>query len=134
MRDNYITFVGFALIILLSLGACDMKKEQVEVVDYNRVENGIHVQTGLAYDENFEIVRALCTSCHSAQLITQNRATREGWRDMIVWMQKTQNLPDLGPNEPIVLDYLAKYYAPVEEGRRPLLTQEKIEWYVLDQD
>jgi len=125
----------FFLIVLCGafLMACDGKESSdTKVVDYSLVENGIHVQSGLAYDENFEIVRALCTSCHSSKLITQNRATREGWRDMIVWMQKTQNLPDLGPNEPVVLDYLAKYYAPKEEGRRPLLDQEEIEWYYLE--
>ena len=129
MYKVYIAPLVLIFSVALLWSSCDDSKEKT--VDYSLVENGIHVQTGLAYDENFEIVRALCTSCHSAKLITQNRATREGWRDMIKWMQKTQNLTDLGPNEPIVLDYLAKYYSPVEEGRRPLLNQDEIEWYVL---
>lgn len=71
-----------------------------------------------------------CTSCHSAQLVTQNRMTKEGWLSTIRWMQKTQNLWDLGENEPIILEYLATNYAPVEKGRRENLKVE--EWYVLE--
>lgn len=99
-----------------------------------RVENGLHVATGLVYAEGFELVRGTCTACHSAKLITQNRATREGWEQMIRWMQKTQNLWDLGANEPIILDYLAAHYAPEEIGRRANLDVEAIEWYLLELD
>ncbi|MBC6993235.1 hypothetical protein QWY85_13700 [Neolewinella lacunae] len=97
-----------------------------------RVENGLHVATGLVYAEGFEIVRGTCTACHSAQLITQNRATRDGWEQMIRWMQKTQNLGQLGANEPIILDYLAAHYAPEAIGRRANLDVEAIEWYLLE--
>jgi len=100
--------------------------------DWDRVENGIHVQSGLVYAEGFDIVRGTCTACHSAKLVTQNRATREGWKEMIVWMQKTQGLWDLGPNEPVILDYLAKHYAPEEIERRPGLNIAAIEWYILE--
>ena len=78
--------------------------------------------------EGVVIVKAYCTSCHSAKLISQNRATREGWESMIRWMQQTQNLGDLGVNEPIILDYLAEHYSPVRKGRRQAL---QIEWYDL---
>lgn len=98
-----------------------------------KIVNGIHQGTGMAYDENFEIVRAACTSCHSSKLVTQNRATREGWHQMIEWMQATQGLPDLGKNEPRILDYLAKHYAPKEAGRRANLDIEEIEWYTFSQ-
>lgn len=87
--------------------------------------------TGLADDPNIQIIAANCTACHSAKLVTQNRATREGWKSMIQWMQKTQNLWDLGKNEDIILDYLAKNYAPKSKGRRAPL--ENIEWYELAQ-
>lgn len=100
--------------------------------DWERVENGIHVQTGLAYGKGFDVVRGTCTACHSAKLVTQNRATRQGWKDMITWMQETQGLWDLGTNEGIILDYLATHYAPEEIGRRPGLDMEKIEWYILE--
>ena len=46
-------------------------------------------------------------------------------------MQESQGLWDLGENEPIILDYLAEYYAPEERAsrRQPLGT---IEWYELN--
>ncbi len=49
---------------------------------------------------------------------------------MIVWMQETQGLWDLGNNEPIILDYLAEYYSPKKVGRRASL--EDVEWYIID--
>ncbi len=99
-------------------------------VDDDLIEDGVHVASGLIVDEGFIQVKASCTSCHSGKLITQNRATRKGWKKMIIWMQETQNLWDLGQNEDIILDYLAKNYAPEDKGRRPNLTN--IEWYTLD--
>lgn len=98
------------------------------------VENGIHVPTGLKVGEGYEIVQAACLTCHSAKLITQNRATREGWHEMILWMQATQGLGNLGNMEPIILDYLATNYAPDESSRRPVLNPDQIEWYILNTD
>jgi len=102
--------------------------------DPNRIENGIHLMSGLVAAEGWEVVRGTCTACHSAKLVTQNRATREGWASMIAWMQETQGLWELGEQEDIILDYLATNYAPEEEGRRPNLDVETIEWYVLNLD
>lgn len=92
-------------------------------------ENGIHLATGFKEGENLNLVIANCTSCHSAKMVTQNRATRDGWKTMIKWMQETQNLWDLGESEPLILDYLAKYYPPEKAGRRQPLTN--IDWYEL---
>jgi len=100
--------------------------------NWDLVERGIHVKTGLKADKNLQLIIGTCTPCHSAKLITQNRATRQGWKNMIVWMQETQGLHDLGTNEPIVLDYLAKHYAPKKEGRRANLDVEAVKWYVLN--
>lgn len=100
----------------------------------DEIVNGIHVPTGLIYDEGFEIVRATCTACHSAKLVTQNRATKEGWTQMIRWMQETQGLWDLGANEGPIVSYLAKNYAPEEIGRRANLEVAAIEWYILELD
>lgn len=80
--------------------------------------------SGLVIAPGFEQTKATCTVCHSAKLITQSRADREGWLAMIRWMQETQNLWPLGPNEPIILDYLAENYAPAFSGRRPNLPAE----------
>ena len=100
--------------------------------DFDKVVDGIHVQTGLVYAEGFDIVRGTCTACHSAKLVTQSRATREGWIEMIRWMQATQELWDLGDQEPIIVDYLSKHYAPEKIGRRANLDVNAVEWYVLD--
>jgi len=99
--------------------------------NYDKIENGIHLRTGLKADKHLETIIASCTSCHSAKLITQNKATREGWTSMIRWMQETQGLPELGTNEVAILDYLSRHYAPENTGRRKNLDIEKIEWYVL---
>jgi len=103
-------------------------------MNQDRVVDGIHIATGMIYDQNFSLVKNACTSCHSAKLITQNRASREGWKQMIRWMQATQGLPDLGKSERKILDYLAKNYAPEESGRRKNLDYAEIEWYTLKID
>ncbi|MFD2100496.1 monoheme cytochrome C [Flagellimonas iocasae] len=97
--------------------------------DYDKIENGIHVATGFVDDEGMEATIQNCTSCHSAKLVTQNQMSREGWKATITWMQETQNLWDLGANEELILNYLAKNYAPTDKGRRQNL--ETIEWYEL---
>ncbi len=74
--------------------------------------------SGLVIAPGYEQVKAQCTVCHSGRLVTQNRADREGWRQMIRWMQETQNLWPLGPAEEEILDYLAGNYGPLPGGRR----------------
>jgi hypothetical protein len=74
--------------------------------------------TGLIVAPGFEQVRTQCTVCHSARLITQNRASRDGWLQMIRWMQESQGLWPLGDNETPILNYLAENYAPASSGRR----------------
>lgn len=96
------------------------------------IKDGIHLATGFVADEGLDMVVATCTACHSSKLVIQNRATREGWEQMIRWMQETQSLWDLGEQEEIILNYLAKHYAPENTGRRKLLTD--IEWYELEDD
>ncbi|WP_010518979.1 hypothetical protein [Croceivirga radicis] len=98
--------------------------------DFNAIEDGIHLRTGFIADDGLMTVVNNCTNCHSAKLVTQNRMTKEGWSATIKWMQETQNLWDLGDNEVIILDYLAKNYAPEKKGRRENLTN--IEWYTLN--
>lgn len=94
------------------------------------LENNIDLVSGLHFGKGFKTVRAVCTACHSAKLITQNRATYQGWKDMILWMQETQGLQDLGPQEKEILEYLSTYYAPKEVGRRQAL--EVKDWYYLE--
>lgn len=91
----------------------------------------IDPESGLLVDEHYQLVANTCGGCHSTKLVTQNRATREGWKELIVWMQETQKLWDLGNNEPLILDYLEKNYGPTKKGRRAMLTD--IEWYALEE-
>lgn len=93
------------------------------------VKDGVHVATGLVAKDGYETVIANCTNCHAADLITQNRGTKERWTELIHWMQETQGLWDLGANEAIIVDYLSTYYAPEQHGRRANLTD--IQWYEL---
>ncbi|MEN7550208.1 hypothetical protein AAG747_19970 [Rapidithrix thailandica] len=128
----------FFLVLALGWYACtddtSRKDEQAEEkpVETEVVKEevfDIDSATGLVIDTGFQMVRANCIACHSANLVTQNRASRDGWKEMIRWMQESQNLWDLGPNEELILDYLAKHYAPKMTGRRARLKD--IEWYEL---
>lgn len=82
-------------------------------------------ETGLIVAPGFEEVKANCLACHSSAFITSNKGDKRKWKEMIVWMQQTQGLWDLGENEPIILEYLSTNYAPTKVYRRPPL---KIEW------
>ena len=104
--------------------------DTVVVEDIDKIENGIHVASGLIAEDGYKLVYGSCSGCHSLKLVTQNRATREGWLEMIRWMQETQDLPDLEEREGPILDYLGKYYAPEKKGRRENL--ENIAWYELE--
>ena len=99
--------------------------------DYDKIENGIHMRTGLVDAEGLMTVVNNCTNCHSAQLVIQNRMNEERWIATIRWMQETQNLWDLGKNEEIIVDYLVTNYPPKKKGRREVLTD--IDWYVLEE-
>ena len=126
---------GVLIYMLMNPSFLTFDKEEtteayVEVADFDKIENGIHLATGLKEGEGLQAVIVSCTPCHSAKLVTQNRANKEGWVSIIRWMQETQNLWDLGVKETIIVDYLAKNYAPDEKGRRDNL--ENIEWYDLE--
>ncbi|MEE9396890.1 MAG: hypothetical protein V3V31_07740 [Methylococcales bacterium] len=90
-------------------------------------------QTGLILAQGYKTVKANCIACHGASLITQNHATKDGWLATIRWMQTTQNLRKFTfSEENVILDYLAKNYAPIKSGRRmPLQISD---WYNLGED
>jgi len=96
----------------------------------DHIQDGIHTPTGLKAGLGIESVLRHCVSCHSSKLIVQNRATKEGWESMIQWMYETQNLPQLGEQEEIIVAYLAEHYAPVAIGRRASLKVK--DWYELE--
>ena len=98
--------------------------------DEDKIENGIHVRTGLIAAEGLMTVVNNCTNCHSSKLVMQNRMSAESWNTTIKWMQETQNLWDLGDDQKIIVNYLAMNYPPIAKGRRMVLTN--IDWYVLE--
>lgn len=100
------------------------------IEDEDKIENGIHIRTGLKDANGLMTVVNNCTNCHSAKLITQNRMSKERWNETIKWMQEKQNLWDLGANQEIIVDYLVKNYPVKNIGRRLALTN--IEWYELE--
>ncbi|HUH45871.1 MAG TPA: hypothetical protein VLZ54_01855 [Arenibacter sp.] len=137
----FIAFLGVALILNPAIFSSGPKQSEIpgsvitntdpEVDDWNRIENGIHVRTGLKDAEGLMAVVNNCTNCHSAELVMQNRMNRERWIETIRWMQETQNLWNLGENEEIILNYLVTNYPIINTGRRAPLSH--IEWYSLNE-
>ena len=75
--------------------------------------------TGLVTATGWEDVRAHCGGCHAYSVVTNQRANRDAWRDMIRWMQRTQNLWQIPQEtETRILDYLAENYGPDEAVRQ----------------
>ncbi|HSF19607.1 MAG TPA: hypothetical protein VLK65_29055 [Vicinamibacteria bacterium] len=63
---------------------------------------------GLAPGEGREVVEAVCTACHSAEIITASHMSRKSWDTTIDWMQEYQGLAELEPDvRETILDYLA---------------------------
>ena len=108
----------------------ELSFEDNSIGDDADVKDGVHLPSGLIAKGEFLSVVQNCLGCHSAKLVTQNRMSKEGWKKTIKWMQETQNLWDLGENESKIVNYLATYYAPKDEGRRKQLSVE--EWYTIE--
>ena len=86
----------------------------VEEDDYDKIENGIHVRTGLIEAEGLTAVVNNCTNCHSAKLVIQNRMNKERWNSTIRWMHDTKNLWDLGKNTDQIENDLKRKAPPVK--------------------
>ncbi|WP_420461027.1 hypothetical protein [Neolewinella sp.] len=127
------TISCFYLAGLLALGyACQTDTSETESLPPTTgVVAGVDTLTGLIAQGDYLLVKGNCLACHSSKLITQNRATREGWLRMIRWMQHKHGLQDLGDREGPILDYLAEHYAAGDETvrRQPL----EVNWYELEQ-
>ena len=137
-RMSYAVFMIVVVIVLhvLNPGLFDVRPAtapEIAVVvedEFDNVENGIHVRTGLIDAEGMNLVITNCTACHSAKIIMQNRMTTERWNATIKWMQETQNLQDLGKDQEAIVNYLVTNYPPTtSNGRRKQLTG--IEWHDL---
>lgn len=127
---KHLKVISLSFTLFVVVWACNGLKEEETTVTEPVSEEITLDKNGLVNADGKNLVFSQCSGCHSLKLVTQNRATRDGWKSMIVWMQQTQNLWDLGDNEDKILDYLSKYYAPAEQGRRANL---KVgEWYELE--
>tara|TARA_B110000003_G_scaffold92767_1_gene94897 strand:- start:13491 stop:13835 length:345 start_codon:yes stop_codon:yes gene_type:complete len=77
------------------------------------------IGTGLKIAPGWELVRTHCGACHSYKLVTTQRADKNGWLNMIRWMQETQNLWQFDTlTEQKILNYLANAYPPKVNLRR----------------
>lgn len=128
-----LSIASVVLIFLIAdptLSVLDKKMAIEQEIDDDRIENGIHVRTGLIDAKGLRTVINNCTNCHSAKLVTQNRMNKERWDATIKWMQETQNLWELGEKQEIIVSYLVTNYPITEKGRRASLTN--IEWYEIE--
>jgi hypothetical protein len=75
--------------------------------------------SGLKMRGDWELVRNMCSACHSTRLITQQSGDADQWLGLIRWMQAEQNLWQFDPEtEARIIDYLAENYPPQAEERR----------------
>ena len=114
---------ALAAIALMAVTACSQETPPAEpTVDPKpvvAVQPALDPVTGLRMTGDWEIVRANCTACHSAKLITQQRGSEQQWLTMIRWMQKKQNLWVFDPDtEKRIIGYLAEQYPPSDAQRR----------------
>ena len=69
------------------------------------------------------LMQAHCLGCHSQALIASQRGDEAFWLNTIRWMQRTQNLWPIPPEqESALVSYLAEIYAEEAWGRRPQLS------------
>ncbi|MGB3798789.1 MAG: hypothetical protein WA952_03180 [Lewinella sp.] len=130
VRAAFLLLLGTFLALAVARCTPDEPEPQPTDAKPSRIVDGLDMDTGLIAEGEYLLVKGNCIACHSAKLVTQNRATREGWSQMIDWMQEKQGLWELGVHREPILDYLATYYAPDESGRRAPL--EEVEWYRLE--
>lgn len=120
LRSTLVSFVfaGFSLV-------CVADEVESPTIDS---ESGLKIDA----EENWKLVRAHCSSCHSGRLLAQHSMSREDWQKNIRRMQSDESLWDLGDAEEPILDYLSDIYGTNESEstqrvRRPPLNQGPIE-------
>lgn len=137
MKNRNYIIATIVILLLITVAFVIVKKNTLEA-DYEKVDQANSfialdeatiAQSGFVNDIGVSQVIQNCTQCHSSKLVTQNRLNEAGWKATIEWMQKTQNLWDLGKNEDRIVTYLAKNYGPQKKGRRENL--DITEWYEL---
>jgi hypothetical protein len=94
-----------------------VSKETIVKTDNEPIK--VDVDSGMKMGENWQLVRAHCTACHSGYHFLKQTGNRYTWSDMIDWMQKTQGLWQFDKEtEEKIMNYLVTYYAPNKQSRR----------------
>lgn len=79
----------------------------------------INPDTGLIIDPDSPLVEANCLACHESNLIINMHASRKAWLAAIRWMQDSEGLWEIEPeDEEKILNYLEKYYGEKYDTRR----------------
>jgi mono/diheme cytochrome c family protein len=74
----------------------------------------------LAEGEGRNLVAAICSGCHSLQLVTQQGMPRKKWDQLLDWMVEQQGMPQLDPStEAAILDYLDAHYGVPDAPQDP---------------
>ena len=83
-------------------------------------------ETGLVKSGAWEEVRNHCGGCHSLDLVTGQRSSRDGWRQTIRTMRRSHSMYELPTEtEATIVGYLAEHYSPATRPlRRPPIPQE----------
>ena len=67
--------------------------------------------SGLIIDEHWELIKANCSACHSAQKFLRQHMDRATWKETIKWMQNEHGLWQFDADtEKKILDYLTTNY------------------------
>lgn len=102
----------FTLVSFLFVGFTDFCLANEESIETDP-------KTGLVKDadENWKLIKANCSACHSERLLTQQQLDRTNWAKAIKRMQTQENLWDLGANEAKILDYLTTFYGAASKPK-----------------
>ena len=110
-----IKILGLLLTVLSSSSAMAGQPNKAE----NTVNVKIDSESGLKIAPGWDTVKANCTACHSAKLISGQQGDKKTWLEMIRWMQNSQGLWPLDhKTEETILTYLSSQYPAVQVGRR----------------
>jgi cytochrome c len=75
-------------------------------------------ELGLPKGEGREEVAALCSACHSLQIVKQQGLDADRWDGLMDWMTEKQGMPALDPEDRTrIVSYLAEHYGPQSSSR-----------------
>lgn len=67
---------------------------------------------GLPPGDGQELVAAWCAACHSMRIVMQQRASKERWDALLIWMVEKQGMAEMPPEDrEAVLSYLSENFS-----------------------